>query len=290
MKKISLFIAICMHLFLWPCHVTAGISLQAPEKVAKGDAFIAKVASDEQHNEYVFYWRGKQYRIKSSPENGIARILLSVPLDENASQLSIGVSPLLKNGSVEQVKANIALFDKERPVQKLTVDKKYVEPPLSARLKIEEDRKKVREALGKELSASLWDVPFLKPVSGAVTSQFGMKRVFNGKPRSVHKGLDLRAAVGTPVLAVSDGVAVLADNLYYSGNTVYLNHGDGVFTAYLHLSESKVKPGQKVAKGDIVGLAGATGRVTGPHLHLSFLVQGQAADPEPFFEKEQEAR
>ncbi|MBD5608329.1 MAG: M23 family metallopeptidase, partial [Desulfovibrio sp.] len=88
----------------------------------------------------------------------------------------------------------------------------------------------------------------------------------------------------------ADGKVALVDNLYYSGNTVYLNHGDGVFTAYLHMSKPLVKPGDIVKKGDVVGLVGATGRVTGPHLHLSLIVQGQGVDPLPLLQEASAAK
>ncbi len=116
---------------------------------------------------------------------------------------------------------------------------------------------------------------------GTVSSLFGMKRVFNGQPRGMHRGLDLRGAQGTPIRACADGVVALVDDLYFSGNAVYINHGDGVFSSYLHMSKPLVTPGERVRRGQVVGLVGATGRVTGPHLHLGLMVQGESVDPQP---------
>lgn len=263
----------------------SAILLSVPDKVARGDAFLARAESDRQTSDFTFYWRGKPYAVSAEKEGEkyIGQILLPVPLEEKSANLHISVSPGIKK--LEEIGSTIQIYDKKRPVQKLVVDKKYVNPPAFEKARIEKDREKVKAALASGTGTRNWSLPFARPVQGSVSSQFGMKRVFNGQPRSVHRGLDLRGAQGTPIKACADGRVALVDNLYYSGNTVYLDHGNGVFTAYLHMSEPKVQPGQLVRKGDIVGLVGATGRVTGPHLHLSMIVQGQSVDPSPFLEE-----
>lgn len=284
-SKLSAFPLFVFFLLILAHSVRAEISLQAPDKVARGDAFLATVSSAEPVQDFVFFWRGRKYAVKafrSAAGNGEVyrgEILLPVPLDEQAGKLRLGAGT--GKSAPEAVHADIALYDRKRPVQKLTVDRKYVNPPAQEQERIKKDREKVRRALEQKLPDRMWSLPLNRPVPGSVSSLFGMKRVFNGEPRSVHKGLDLRGASGTPIYACADGQVALVDKLYYSGNTVYVNHGDGVFTAYLHMSEPKVSPGQMVKKGDLLGLVGATGRVTGPHLHLSLLVQGQSVDPEP---------
>ena len=184
----------------------------------------------------------------------------------------------------------MALFDKKRPVQALRVDKKYVDPPAEVRERIRRDREKAGKALDNYSPERLWTAPFARPVSGSVSSKFGLKRVFNDQPRGVHRGLDLRGAEGTPILACADGRVVLADDLYFSGNAVYIDHGQGVFTSYLHMSRILVRPGDVVRRGQVIGKVGSTGRVTGPHLHLSLIVLGQAVDPEPLLEARTAAR
>lgn len=271
----------------------AAVRLEAPVKAARGDAFLALAASDHPTEFFTFQWRGTSYKAsaqRAAKADGQwqAVILLPVPLDEKAQQLELGVTSESRSSSspafrdAAKARTAIELYDKDRPVQKLTVDKKYVNPPASQQARIKKDREKVRRTLSAYLPERFWTVPFERPVQGGVSSLFGMKRVFNGEPRSVHRGLDLRGAQGTPILACADGVVALADNLYFSGNVVYINHGEGVFSAYLHMSEVKVTVGERVRKGQVVGLVGATGRVTGPHLHLSLIVQGQSVDPQPF--------
>lgn len=264
----------------------AAIRLTAPDSAGTGNAFVAKAVSDEPVDQLVFFWRGKTHSIKTmQTPDGLwtAEILLPVALAEKAGSLELGVGRKNK----PEVRKTLKITNVARPVQKLTVDRKYVDPPPNVKERIAADREKVRKALQSRIDGRHWSLPLERPVSGGVSSLYGLKRVFNGKPRGEHKGLDLRGAQGTPIKACADGVVALVDDLYYSGNTVYLNHGDGVFSAYLHMSEPKVTPGQVVKKGDVVGLVGATGRVTGPHLHLSIFAQGQSVDPQPLLAKNQ---
>lgn len=277
-------------LLLAPAAALAEITLEAPEKAARGDAFIASASASQPVEDFVFFWRGKSIPVKaekSGPDKWEAKVLLPAPLGEKASRLKLGCGAAQKPGAgvVATAHLEIALHDRPRPTQKLNVDKKYVSPPASALARIKADREKVRATLARRLPGRFWSEPFLRPVPGSVSSLFGMKRVFNGQPRSVHRGLDLRGATGTPIRACADGRVELVDNLYYSGNTVYINHGDGVFTAYMHMSEPRAQVGQMVSRGDVIGLVGATGRVTGPHLHLALISQGETVDPEPLLER-----
>jgi murein DD-endopeptidase MepM/ murein hydrolase activator NlpD len=112
-----------------------------------------------------------------------------------------------------------------------------------------------------------------------VNSAFGFRRVVNGLARAPHEGVDLKAALGAPVVAANDGRVVLEDNLFFSGNSLFLDHGGGLYTMYFHLSEFRVPTGASVRKGDVIGLAGMTGRVTGPHLHWGARLNGARIDP-----------
>lgn len=122
------------------------------------------------------------------------------------------------------------------------------------------------------------------PLRGVTTSLYGHRRFFNGEPRSPHSGLDIAADTGTPVHAAGNALVTLADELYFNGNTLFLDHGQGLITMYCHLSELLVAPGDSVEQGDTIGLVGATGRVTGPHLHWSVSLNGNRVDPESFMQ------
>ncbi len=165
------------------------------------------------------------------------------------------------------------------PEQKLTVDPAYVEPPPSELERIERDRQSVARVWAAAPSERRWDRAFLLPVEAPVRENFGAKRVFNGKPRSRHNGVDLAASTGAPVIAPAPAVVVLAEDLYYSGGTVILDHGEGLFTTYFHLSRIDVKLGDRLAAGEKLGAVGATGRATGPHLHWGARLGGARVNP-----------
>lgn len=304
MKHHLKFYVLCMALLI--CHAAVGgvagaadtrsqravgvgsdLRLEAPQRVARGDAFVARTISAVP-GDTVFRWRGKQHVVPALAQGGryVAEILLAVPVDDEKT----GALTLEARSGKAKADATVTPYSRSRPVQKLTVERKYVNPPEQEMQRIKADREKVRAATAVFSPEKRWDLPMLRPVPGSVSSLYGLKRVFNGEPRSVHKGLDLRGAEGTPIAAAADGVVVLADNLYYSGNAVYLDHGLGVFSAYLHMSQSHVRPGQMVRRGEVIGLVGATGRVTGPHLHLTMLVQGVPVDPQPLMGSISEAK
>ena len=125
----------------------------------------------------------------------------------------------------------------------------------------------------------LWRGSFRAPVPAQPTDSFGTRRMFNGKLASIHKGADFRAAMGTPVHAANSGIVVLARTLYYEGNCVIIDHGMGLFTLSMHFSHIDVHEGQHVTQGERLGLSGATGRVTGPHLHWAVRWEGAYLDP-----------
>lgn len=279
--RVLAFLILCLCGIL-PAQAGAAPLLDAPDRVARGDAFLVLASSAQPVQRFVFSWGGKDYAADAyqEGEQWQAVILLGMPLEEKQTARTLTV-----RGGTESASARIAVFDRKRPVQKLTVDRKYVSPPADVMARIKEDRRKVARALAIYSSRRSWTTPFVRPVEGGISSQYGLRRVFNGQPRGFHKGLDLRSPEGTPIKACADGVVTLADNLYFSGNAVYLDHGLGVVTAYLHMSKILVRPGESVRRGQVVGLVGATGRVTGPHLHLSLFAQGQSVDILPLLEK-----
>jgi murein DD-endopeptidase MepM/ murein hydrolase activator NlpD len=167
------------------------------------------------------------------------------------------------------------------PTQPLTLPKAMVDldPPTLAR--VETERAELKAALADGARERLWRGPFRVPLEGGQpTGGFGLRRVINGQPRSPHTGYDWAAPVGTPVLAVNAGrVALVADH-FFAGRNVVLDHGLGLFTLYYHLAETRVTADETVATGQVIGAVGATGRVTGAHLHFGVLLGGARVDPE----------
>jgi murein DD-endopeptidase MepM/ murein hydrolase activator NlpD len=161
----------------------------------------------------------------------------------------------------------------------LTVAPKFVEPGPEELERIKAESELKARVFAASASQPLWTASFRAPVTAPPTDSFGTRRMFNGKLASVHKGMDFRAATGTPVRAGNSGTVVLARPLYYEGNCVVIDHGLGLFTLSMHLSRIDVREGQQVTPGDRLGLSGATGRVTGPHLHWAVRWQGAYLDP-----------
>ena len=161
----------------------------------------------------------------------------------------------------------------------LTVAPKFVEPGPEALKEIEAESELKAKVFAASAPEPEWSGDFRAPVVSPPTDSFGTRRMFNGKLASIHKGMDFRAPMGTVVRAANSGVVVLARPLYYEGNCVVIDHGLGLFTLSMHFSRIDVKEGQHVAQGDRLGLSGATGRVTGPHLHWAVRWQGAYLDP-----------
>ena len=161
----------------------------------------------------------------------------------------------------------------------LSVAPRFVEPGPEELKQIKAESELKATVFAASAAQPEWAGNFRAPVQAAATDSFGTRRMFNGKLASIHKGMDFRAASGTPVHAANSGVVVLARPLYYEGNCVIIDHGMGLFTLSMHFSRIDVKEGQRVAQGDRLGLSGATGRVTGPHLHWAVRWQGAYLDP-----------
>jgi len=165
--------------------------------------------------------------------------------------------------------------------QRLTVQKKgHVTPDPLQLERIGKERKIIDAALGNFRIIETDDVTLAAPVEGRRSGSFGLRRFFNDQPRSPHKGMDIAAAAGTPIAAPRTGIVTATGDYFFHGNTVIVDHGQGYVTMYCHLSEIAVTEGQALAVGEIIGAVGATGRVTGPHLHFGTYLNGTAVDPE----------
>ncbi len=162
---------------------------------------------------------------------------------------------------------------------KLSVPGKFTAPDPEEQRQIAEGQEVKKDYLNRVTPEREWSGSFAAPADAEVSDVFGAQRVFNGKTQSTHLGLDFRVPNGTPVNAMNDGTVLLARPMYFEGNFVVIDHGQGLLTLYLHLSEFKVKEGEAVKRGQVIGLSGGTGRATGPHLHVAVRWQGTYLDP-----------
>ena len=174
----------------------------------------------------------------------------------------------------------LTIAPKQWRTRQLTVAPRFVTPPKSALPRIREETALLNALFHDIRAERLWAGAFARPVDGVAVSGFGVRSVLNGQPRGPHNGADFAAGTGTPIVAPAAGVVVYAREFYYSGNTVILDHGFGLYSTMAHLSAFDVKEGARVERGDLLGKVGATGRVTGPHLHWSVRLLGARVDPE----------
>jgi len=189
-----------------------------------------------------------------------------------------------KSGQAITYKQGIRVLRQRYPkVSVLRVPGRYTAPDPEQMRVIARDKDIKAEAFKTLTTEREWKGSFQRPVSAEISDVFGVQRVFNGAVQSTHQGLDFRAPTGTPVSAVNSGTVILAQSLYFEGNCVVLDHGQGLLTLYLHLSEMSVKAGDHVAKGQQIGFSGGTGRATGPHLHLAVRWQGIYLNPAGLF-------
>jgi len=201
---------------------------------------------------------------------------------------SAGNYPLVITG--ETTKGNSLSFQRKIHVGRakyrtvaLTVAKEFTEPNPQQVEAIHKEEALKKDIFQQTSPEREWAGRFLAPVEAPVSDQFGTQRKFNGKVQSVHQGLDYHVSQGTPVSAVNAGTVILARPLFFEGNCVVLDHGQGLMTLYLHLSEFKVKEGDAVKRGQVLGLSGATGRATGAHLHVAARWQGVYLNPATLF-------
>jgi hypothetical protein len=193
------------------------------------------------------------------------------------STLRITVKP--RKGGERDLTRTVEIHPARFRTEELTVSPQFVEPGPEALKQIQDEVQIKDRIFAQSAAVPLWTGNFRAPARAVAGDKFGTRRVFNGKLASIHKGLDFRAKEGTPVRAGNGGVVVLARPLYYEGNCVVIDHGLGLFTLSMHLSRIDVEEGQRVTTGERLGLSGATGRVSGPHLHWAVRWQGAYLDP-----------
>jgi len=240
-----------------------------PKRPVPGAPILVKDLSPE--TEFVRFL-GKEFGIFDLEGRRVA--LLAVPLET-----SPGIYRLVLAGK-KSYTLQVRIYAKHYPEEHLKVPERMVRYPPEVLARVKREIKLIRETVRRYTPGPYLDGPFRWPLNGRVSSPFGLRRFFNGEPRSPHPGIDLAARVGTPVHAANRGRVVLAKDLYLPGKTVILDHGLGIYTIYAHLSRFKVKEGQMVERGQIIALSGVTGRATGPHLHFGCYIQGVKIDPQ----------
>ena len=203
------------------------------------------------------------------------KIIYPISLEEKNSKIQIK----LDNKVIQE----ITIVPKNYRVSKIEIaDLEMVTPPKKSLERIVNESKILKETVKTVSQMSQSSLKMELPTLGVISSEFGVKRFINSKPRSPHSGTDIAAPIGTDVKAALNGKVMLIGNFYYAGNVIYIDHGQGLLTSYSHLEKIKVTKGQKVLQNQIIGSVGKTGRVTGPHLHWQTILLGTNIDPTLF--------
>ncbi len=227
-------------------------------------------------------WYGKR-RIMIVKRDDKLIAVVGIPLTTKPGAKNLVV--ILADGSKHTLRFTVR--KKDYATQYLTIkNKRMVNPNKKDMKRIGSDRKRINKALATWTMTEPDLLLFKQPVKGVASSSFGLRRFFNKQPRKPHSGMDIAAAEGTPVYTPASGTVVEAGNYFFNGNTVFVDHGQGLVTLYSHLSKINVEIGQTVTAGELLGEVGQTGRVTGPHLHWSISLNKTMVNPALFLEKQ----
>lgn len=243
----------------------------------QGSAVQLKVPHEPRTKSVQVLW--KQQKVPAYRIDDDWTTLLGVDLDTKPGTHTAEALLTLSDGSVQRQKITITVAARSFPVTRLKVAPRFTQLSKADQDRASRESGEVGAIYRRITTDLLPDELFLVPIPGGTGRNFGERRVFNGQARAPHSGADLRAATGTPVHATNRGRVVLAKNLFFTGNTVIVDHGLGIYSLYAHLSRIDVQRGAVVKGNQLLGLAGATGRVTGPHLHWAIRMQGARVDP-----------
>lgn len=253
-----------------------------PEQPAQGELLVVEVGGGRAGDRISGRFQGRSLRFFVD-RRGRVRALACAELqsEPGPTPLVIGLEP--RQGAPISIERQVAIRAGTFDEQPLRVNPRFVEPPEVVRARIERERAEFKALFEAQPSERKWRGSFAWPRRDTITSRFGLRRTFNGQLESRHLGLDIDGRSGSPVRAIGAGRVVLVAERYYSGGTVVIDHGLRLFSLYYHLSAMGVRPGQRVERGQRIGQVGRSGRVTGPHLHLSTKVEGEHCDPLSLF-------
>ncbi len=250
-----------------------------PENVYPGQAVLVRVAAGQAMEKVTGDFGGQAIRFFPESAGGAWSGLIGLDLNLAAGDHVLAYEIQFRDGSRAEGNYPIMVEAKAFPEERIKVARKYVDLSREDLERVRREKRKLRGIYKAQSDLDAWQSGFTVPSAGELGSPFGLRRFFNDQPRSPHSGADLRAGSGAPVVASNDGRVVFAGDLFFSGNTVILDHGGGLYTLYAHLKDFTVETGDDAGKNQLIGHVGATGRVTGPHLHWSAKLNGARIDP-----------
>jgi murein DD-endopeptidase MepM/ murein hydrolase activator NlpD len=257
---------------------TPGVSWQ-PAKLVPGSPVLFQVSPSKRIGDVTAQWFGHEVTFFRAADASGWYGIAAVPLETTPGTFELVLNETLANGTSIAVHKKVRIARALYPKIAAKVAKQFTEPSPNQLKEISADKGVKQQTFASKNPQKLWDGTFVAPVSASISDVFGTERVFNKEVLSRHQGLDYAVPSGTPVGAINRGTVLLARSLYFEGNCVIIDHGQGLLSLYLHLSEFRTKEGDEVQPHQIIGLSGGSGRATGPHLHLAVRWQGIYLDP-----------
>ncbi len=274
--------AIAMSSLVWIGGVTVRSQGQPPLQMSftpaalrPGDVVRVEIAGADRDGAVTATVTGQDLSFEYDERDRTWRALLGIDLDTDPGEYEMTIQ---QPGMATPTTRTVRIVPRRFGVRRLRVAPKFVEPPPATLERITHEARLLADLYARA-SARQWTGPFHLPLESRPSSNFGTRSYYNGEARSPHAGVDFSGATGTPIRAVNRGIIAIAAPLYFTGNTIVIDHGARLFSIFAHLSEFRVQEGDAVETASIVGLVGATGRVTGPHLHWSVRLNGARVDP-----------
>jgi murein DD-endopeptidase MepM/ murein hydrolase activator NlpD len=251
----------------------------APRAIKVGAPCLFKVEMSAIPSSVKGKWQGRDLVFFPNGQRNVWYGLAGVDVEATPGTDKLQLEATMPDGQVVRAVREIQVQPSTYKTERLKVPERFVQPDAETLKRIEADKTAKQAAFSHQVATPEWSGNFLAPVNSTVSEGFGTRRTLNGKLARVHRGLDYHAQEGTPIHAVNAGTVVLAQELFYEGNCVIIDHGQQFMTLYMHMSKIDVAPGEMLKQGQQIGLSGATGLVTGPHLHVAVRWQGAYLDP-----------
>jgi len=271
-------IAIALIALVWAVPAAA-VNIDVPDRVSQGGVYFVKISGDDTVTSAKGVFARRTVYFDPTGVPGSFTGLLGVDVAASPEVRTLAVILKRNNGTTETLTRSITVVKANFSVQRLTMDKKWVSYDEATLERIQREAEISTALYATESSRRLWSEPFVMPLIGPVTTSFGMTRYINDNPPYSHEGIDISAVTGTPVAAANDGTVALVMDRYLSGLSLFIDHGQGIYTIYFHLSAVLVTKGESVKRGQTIAHAGATGRVTGAHLHFGARLNYNRVNP-----------
>jgi len=268
MKLIKRIVIICCFLLAWYSGVGLCAEIAYPTSIKQGGLDVVTITGKGPISAATGSFNGRTVYLNPTTTDTVYLGLVSAHLQTDQKDATLRIEIVYTDGTSEVISRTISIIDGDYETQHLTLDSKWTSYDEETLARIQRENNIIGALFKTETPKKLWTEPFMMPLTGRITGEFGLRRYINGEPRSPHSGIDISAVTGTPILASNDGRAVLVMDMFFSGLSLFIDHGQGLYTMYFHLSDVLVQEGDDIQQGDTIALVGATGRVTGAHLHF----------------------